>query len=356
MFLRQELGLNPDAEIGRYLTDKADFHHIPPFAGSIEYETGAADSATVAMLQGLVANDGDGWQWTLKELDRYFERCASLAFPVHAQAEISNSLECAGSPASGFARERVGAYLDGALALGCRTAELHAALASPTDDPAFIPQPMASEEFEQLLINAHRHASRVLDALSKRLPYLPGETATAGSAVTGQRRRILNRIEVLSQTAVRGWRIRIHGDYHLGQVLRTGYDFVILDFEGEPARPLADRRAKQSPLKDVAGTLRSFSYAAYMSLSNHAAQRPNDITRLEPWAKLWERAVSREFLCAYRETALASSALAIGDADFRKLLDLFLIDKALYEVLYELNARPEWVRIPLMGLLTLTSA
>ena len=187
MFLRQELGLNPDAEIGRYLTDKADFHHIPPFAGSIEYETGAADSATVAMLQGLVANDGDGWQWTLKELDRYFERCASLAFPVHAQAEISNSLECAGSPASGFARERVGAYLDGALALGCRTAELHAALASPTDDPAFIPQPMASEEFEQLLINAHRHASRVLDALSKRLPYLPGETATAGSAVTGQR-------------------------------------------------------------------------------------------------------------------------------------------------------------------------
>jgi maltose alpha-D-glucosyltransferase/alpha-amylase len=147
-------------------------------------------------------------------------------------------------------------------------------------------------------------------------------------------------------------RIRVHGDLHLGQVLRVKSDFVILDFEGEPARPMAERRAKQSPLKDVAGMLRSFGYAAYAGLIAYTARRPEDLTRLESWAQLWERANSAEFLRAYRETAKGAAFLPFGTG-FRTLLSAYLLDKALYELSYELNNRPAWVRIPLQGILSL---
>jgi maltose alpha-D-glucosyltransferase/alpha-amylase len=139
----------------------------------------------------------------------------------------------------------------------------------------------------------------------------------------------------------------------LGQVLKVKTDFVIIDFEGEPARPLPDRRAKQSPLKDVAGMLRSFSYAAYSSLIKFSTRHPKDIASLEPWAQLWVRCVAAEFLRAYRETAQGAEFLPVDSAQFRRVLDVFLVDKALYEVLYELNARPAWVRIPLMGIISL---
>jgi maltose alpha-D-glucosyltransferase/alpha-amylase len=145
----------------------------------------------------------------------------------------------------------------------------------------------------------------------------------------------------------------VHGDYHLGQVLRVKTDYVILDFEGEPARPLAERRAKHSPLKDVAGMLRSLSYAAYAGLINYTARRPEDLERLEPWARLWERSSGAEFLRAYRETAAGAAFLPPEENDFRRLLSAHWLDKALYELSYELNNRPSWIRIPLMGILSL---
>jgi len=146
----------------------------------------------------------------------------------------------------------------------------------------------------------------------------------------------------------------VHGDYHLGQVLRTKSDFVILDFEGEPARSLDERRSKQSPLKDVAGMLRSYSYAAFASLTRFTTRRPQDAERLEPWAQLWERSVIAEYLRAYRE-ALAGSPIVPADGkEFQSLLEAFVLDKALYELIYELNNRPTWVRIPLNGIVSLT--
>jgi maltose alpha-D-glucosyltransferase / alpha-amylase len=168
-----------------------------------------------------------------------------------------------------------------------------------------------------------------------------------------RRSRILDHFKARSPESFRTRRTRVHGDYHLGQVLRVKTDFVILDFEGEPARPLAARRAKQCPVKDVAGMLRSFSYAAYSSLINYTARRAGEMASLEPWAWLWEQCVAAEFLRAYRQTALGSLFLPENAEEFRKLLDIFLVDKALYEVLYELNARPAWVRIPLMGIMSL---
>ncbi|MGB2665261.1 MAG: hypothetical protein WAK48_14745, partial [Candidatus Acidiferrum sp.] len=247
--------------------------------------------------------------------------------------------------------DHVGIYLESAATLGRRTAELHLALATPTDDPAFAPELLTAQDFEALLKDLRQHASSVFDLLKERVSYLPDEVVEIAATVLSKRRRILDHFNGLRSDNLRTQRTRIHGDYHLGQVLKVKTDFVILDFEGEPARPLAYRRAKQCPLKDVAGMLRSFSYAAHASLINYTARHSEDVARLEPWALLWERSAAAEFLRAYRETA--PDGRFLPSADFRKLLDVFLLDKVLYEVLYEINSRPEWVRIPLMGILSL---
>jgi maltose alpha-D-glucosyltransferase/alpha-amylase len=354
LFRRQEPGLNPDAEIGRYLTEKTNFSRIPLFAGSIEY-AGAADAepATIAMLQGFVANEGDGWKWTLEELDRYFETYAPVTFPAGITEELDNPVDLSEHPTSQLARDHIGIYLDSAATLGRRTAELHLALASPTNDPAFAPETLAAQDVEALLSDLRRRAASVLDLLRERVSYLPDEVVETAAMVLTRRRRILDHFSGVQSDGFRSQRTRIHGDYHLGQVLKVKSDFVILDFEGEPTRPLAYRRSKQCPLKDVAGMLRSFSYAAYVGLINYTARRSEDFDRLEPWAQFWERATAAEFLRSYRETAQGAEFLPNNGADLRKLLDVFLMDKALYELLYEINSRPAWLRIPLLGILSL---
>ena len=355
LFRRQEPGLNPDVEIGQYLTEKTSFNQIPPFAGSIEVDgLAAADGAVanLALLQGLVANEGDGWKWTLEELDRYYEACTSLPFPDKLSGEVP-PLELSENHPTQVVRDHLGLYLEASATLGCRTAELHLALATPTDDPAFAPEALTEVDLNAQFAGIRQHASSVLDLLKERLSYLPDEVVGVAASVLSRRRQILDRFAPLNADFPKMQRIRIHGDYHLGQVLRVKTDFVILDFEGEPARPLAVRRSKQCPLKDVAGMLRSFGYAAYAGLMDYTARHPEDLTRLEPWAQLWERSAAAEFLRAYHETAQGVGFLPSGNVDFRKLLNVFLLDKALYEVLYELNSRPTWVRIPLMGIMSL---
>jgi maltose alpha-D-glucosyltransferase/alpha-amylase len=354
LFRRLEPGMNPDCEIGQYLSERTRFDGIPQFGGLIQYETNAAAEPTVlAMLQGLVANEGDGWKWTVEELDRYYETCSAAAFPENISGELGDPFDLSERPTSQFARDHVGIYLDSAAMLGRRTAELHLALASPTDNPAFAPEPMTTDDFQAQLADARQHAAGVFDVLKERVSYLPDEVVEIAASVLSRRRRILEHLGNVKCDGLRAQRIRIHGDYHLGQVLRVKTDFVILDFEGEPARSLAYRRSKQCPLKDVAGMLRSFSYGAYRTLINYTARRPEDLARLEPWAQLWERFVAAEFLRAYRATAHGADFLPASGTDFRKLLDVFLLDKALYEILYELNSRPGWVRIPMLGIMSL---
>jgi maltose alpha-D-glucosyltransferase/alpha-amylase len=354
LFRRLEAGLNPDCEIGQYLTEKTSFNGIPPFAGSIEYlPADAAEPMTLAMLQGLVPNEGDGWKWTVEELDRYYETCSTVAFPENVSGELGHPLDLSERPTSQLARDHVGIYLDSAAMLGRRTAELHLSLASPTHNPAFAPEPMMPDDLQTQLAELRQHAASVFDVLKERVPYLPDEVVEIAAAVLSRRRRILDHLGNVKIDSLQTQRIRIHGDYHLGQVLRVKTDFVILDFEGEPARSLAYRRSKQCPLKDVAGMLRSFSYAAYGTLINYTARHPEDLARLEPWALLWERFVAAEFLRAYREAAQGAEFLPGNNMDFRKLLDIFLLDKALYEILYELNSRPGWVRIPMLGMMSL---
>jgi maltose alpha-D-glucosyltransferase / alpha-amylase len=354
LFRRQDVGINPDCEIGRYLTEKTKFDRIPPFAGSIEYESKDGHALTLAMLQGLVANEGDGWKWTVEELDRYYENSATTAFPEIIASESESPLALSLQPPSQAARDHVGLYLESAAALGKRTAEMHLALASPTSDPAFSPEPFTQEDLQALTSDLLAHAENVIDVLKERMSSLPDELLEIAASVLVRRRRIVQLLTTLKSESLLPLRIRIHGDYHLGQVLRVKTDFVILDFEGEPARPLAYRRSKQCALKDVAGMLRSFGYAAYATLISYTSRHPEDVATLEPWARFWERSVAAEFLRAYRQTAQGAGFLPANENDFQNLLDAFLLDKALYEVLYELNSRPAWVRIPLMGIMSLS--
>ena len=354
VFRRLEPGQNPDCEIGQYLTEKTGFDGIPRFAGSIEFApAGSAETSTLAMLQGIVANEGDGWTWTMEELERYYETSASVAFPEGAGGNQTDPLELSERPPSQLVRDHVGIYLDSAATLGRRTALMHLALASPTDNPAFSPETLSGDDLQSQLTEVRQQASGVFELLKESVSHLPDDVVELAASVLSRRRRILEYLANKKLDGLQAQRIRIHGDFHLGQVLRVKTDFVILDFEGEPARSLAYRRSKQSPLKDVAGMLRSFSYAAHGALINYASRHPEGVARLEPWAQLWERVVAAEFLRSYRETASGAKFLPDGPAEFGKLLDLFLLEKALYEIRYELNSRPGWVRIPMLGLLSL---
>ena len=355
LFRRYQPGPNPDLEMGRYLTEHAHFDRIPPFAGSIEYVAEGDEPASLAMLQGFVKNEGDGWKWSVEEVERYYENCAAIPFPSGQvlEGEKNDLIELAEQPLSELARDHIGIYLDSASALGRHTAELHRALASPTDDPAFAPEPLTGGDLQSAMDQLRTQAASAFDALKQNVSLLPDETVELAGLVLGQRRQILDRFRIPTADGTHGLRMRIHGDYHLGQVLRVKTDYIILDFEGEPARSLAERRAKQSPLKDVAGMLRSFSYCAYATLINYTARHAEDLPKLEPWARLWERSVSAEFLRAYRETAQGAEFLPCAPDAFRRLLGAYWFDKALYELMYELNNRPEWVRIPLMAILSL---
>ncbi len=354
LFRRQQPGENPDTEIGRHLTESTTFTHIAPFGGSIEYTRKGQLPSTLAMLQGLVNNEGDGWQWTLEELDRYYEASAAHKFAQSfTDGEATSLGELSVAPETAFAREHVGGYLDAAALLGRRTAEMHLALAQPTRDVIFAPEPLTADDIHHLRDSLIQHAASAFNALKENVARLPDGVLERAGLVLSRKTLVLERFRQLTAKQTDAVRIRIHGDYHLGQVLRSKGDFVILDFEGEPARPLVERRIKQSPLRDVAGMLRSFSYAAFSALMKYSSRRPEDFRRLEPWALLWEQSVCSAFLRTYCEVANGTSILPSDPLLYEQLLEVYVIDKALYELAYELNNRPGWVVIPLTGILGL---
>ena len=312
-YRRLEEGNNPDLEVSRFLTER-DFPSIPPVAGSFEYRFDSRRSGTLGIVQGYVPNQGDAWAYTLAQLDRY------LAHP-NALAE----------------------YLQRAGLLGRRTAELHLALASDPDDPAFAPAPSSMLDQRSVYQSVRAQATQAMALL--RRPLQPAAQADA-ALVLGMEGELMGRLRALLQRPITATRIRTHGDYHLGQVLWTGGDFVIIDFEGEPARPLAERRLKRWPLRDVAGMLRSFDYAVHTSLRPRHKGDP-------ALGRAWLREVTGAYLAAYYETAGSASFLPADETGRKVLLDAFLLEKALYEVRYELNNRPTWVGIPLRGILSL---
>jgi len=351
LFRRLEFGPNADSEMTRYLSEVRGFEGVPPYAGRIAYHRPVAGDATLGFLQRLVEHQGDGWQWMLDELGRYYER--ALTSPMESLlsfADHGSLLQLAEREFPPGLDEWLGFSDDAAAVLGRRTAEMHLALAHPTDDAAFAPEPLLAADIGAVVTQLRDHTSLAFNRLRDLLPALPDDVTELASLALSMRSRVLQRVEALADITPAGARIRVHGDYHLGQVLRVGTDFVIIDFEGEPTRPLAARREKQCALKDVAGMLRSFSYAARYALMTHVVRRSGGEERLRPWARLWERSVHAAFLREYRRTAAGASFLP-GDADtLARVLELYLLDKLVYELRYELDNRPTWVSVPLAGL------
>ena len=252
------------------------------------------------------------------------------------------------------AREHAGLFLEAAHLLGLRTGELHVALATPTDNQAFAAEPFTGADLNAERERIAQQTRTALDTLREKMDRVPEdqrESATRLLALGSTADRLLAGLE--GDPAHFGKRIRIHGDYHLGQTLRSRSDFVFVDFEGEPARTLEERRRKQSPLRDVAGMLRSFSYAAQSALGRAALRRTDGGEALRPWITLWENSSATAFLQGYIEAVAARPDLLPATAEARTLLSSLLLEKAFYEMLYELNNRPTWISIPLNGLLQL---
>jgi maltose alpha-D-glucosyltransferase/alpha-amylase len=354
LFRRVEEGVNPDLEIGLFLTEKARFSNVPPVAGSIEYRASSGSSMTIGILQGFVPNQGDAWTYTLHSLEGFWEKTASYPEgPPNAAAEDANLvLRYDAVPPKGAA-DLIGPYLEKIELLGKRTAQMHVALASDSSDPAFAPEPLTDSFLRALEGSARELASRNLGLLRQKLGELPPETRTQAAEVLDRESAILERFGAWARKQTLGARIRIHGDYHLGQVLFTGSDFVIIDFEGEPARPLPERRMKRSPLQDVASMLRSFHYAAFAHLLEPAGEshsKEKKFHQSAPWARSWYTWVASRFLRSYFEIAQSGSFLSSSREEISGLLQVHLLDKAVYELGYELNNRPSWVGIPLAGI------
>jgi len=353
LFRRLQPGENPDVEMTRFLTDTAHFKSIPAYLG--ELHSGADEPTTLAFLQAFASNEGDGWSWFSEELTRFYEAVANSPAPV-SLGKPASFLTASEIPEE--ARERAGLALGAAALLGTRTAEMHIALATPTTNPAFAAEPTIPQTLEQDSIRIRDQAQRTLEALKRNLTSVPDELADRAALLLSQRGSLLARAQAITAAAPQGsgQRIRIHGDYHLGQLLRSKSDFLIVDFEGEPARSLEERRQKQSPLKDVAGMLRSFSYASRSALDRYTQRRPEKADVLSKWATLWENTVSSSFLQAYRDTMQQAPVLIPEPKQAESMLLAFLLEKSLYELLYELNNRPTWLHIPLNGLLALVAS
>jgi maltose alpha-D-glucosyltransferase/alpha-amylase len=351
LFRKLQPDENPDIEIGRFLTEVAHFPRIANFLGEISQFSDGVKTST-AILQELVPNEGDCWSWTLEELGRFYESVAACPPPTDVGG--APTLVSEFQPSSQII-DHAGLYLESAALLGRRTAEMHLALATDTDDPAFRPETFAMQDMQS---DAQRLSSQVtsaLEALKSQMATISDGVADNAGAVLSRRVELLSCAKSMSNVVAAGSRIRIHGDYHLGQLLRVKNDFVILDFEGEPARPIEERRRKQCSLKDVAGMIRSFSYAAWSGFDQYIQRHPDRRASMEPWVRLWQNSVSSEFLKVYWNTASERLGLLPSQEQSELLLKAYLLEKALYELQYELNNRPEWMHIPLDGILDLSS-
>jgi maltose alpha-D-glucosyltransferase/alpha-amylase len=330
-YRRIRAGVNPEFEVGRFLTEQAKFENCVPVAGAVEYFAGDGTLMTLGLLQAYVSNQGDGWTYTLEYLSRFFDQYRAAAATPPEDAH--------------------GAYLGLIRILGQRAGELHRAFAGSAGDPAFDPEPVAEDELSGWKARVQEEATATLDLLERNLQQLVLPAREAARAVLAQRAALAARID-LCAAAGPALKMRYHGDFHLGQVLLSKYDFLIIDFEGEPTRPFPERRRKHSPLRDVAGLLRSFNYAHWTALRG-AVQGTEDAVRLAPLARGWEAAVRREFLAAYDEAARGAGIYGSFD-QAAGLIELFEMEKAFYELRYELNNRPGWVSIPLQGILALS--
>ncbi len=347
-------GPQPELEMARFL-DTVGYRNTPPLCGYLEHRDAQGESTSLVIVQAFVESQGDGWATTLSYLERFFEdrralQSADAPAPATPAAQNGNR-----DGADDLDHHEI--YLRRMRRLGVRTAEMHRAFATPIGDPAFEPELVTSADVAAWTLRARESAEKALTTLEREFERIPADLQSFARSLPDRRAELLADLEIgegIEQAHL--LKTRFHGDFHLGQVLTVADDYMIVDFEGEPGRPLAERRRKASPLLDVAGMLRSLNYATVAGMRGVNADRAEDTRFLEPLALDWERRTVESFLGGYRETIAGTASYPSDPALAERLLQLFMLEKAFYELSYELANRPSWVRIPLEGIRAILDA
>ena len=349
MYRRLEEGLHPEVEMGRFFTgDQA----TAPLAGTFEYRVPNQEPITIGILNGFVQNEGDAYGLTLSSLSRFFEWTQLPARDDRLCQEKRHPLDLAKEDAPESLNAAIGDYLDRMRTLGARTAEMHNRLAHEVIEPAFQPEQFSDHYRRALYHGLLSLTDRTFEALRNQLDEIPDDAHADASHVLMRHQDVRRFFERIDNSHVEAYRTRVHGDFHLGKVLDTGKDFVIIDFEGDAAQHLSERRIKRSPLRDVAQMLNSFRYASYAALYGDVSGVAGD-QDLERWAGVWYQWVSAAYLRGYLERAAGQIYLPVSPADVRVLLDTFTMQQALVELRSELGARPGRLRIPMREILSI---
>jgi maltose alpha-D-glucosyltransferase/alpha-amylase len=349
LFRKVEYMINPDWEIVNFLTNQGTFNHIPAFAGSVELKHPEKEAMLLVMLQQLVPNQGDSWNYFISQIEQFFKHVVASGYHLRPLPIKPHTLQLDWDNTPEELRALIGhEVFERASLLGKRTAEMHLAMAG-SQEPDFVPEPVDQQFQENLLKNLLRLVDTKFDLLERNIHRISGSLQTDAREMLQSRERVRQFFTNVLQRPMGGQRIRIHGDYHLGQVLVTDTDFCILDFEGEPDKLHTERRDKYPPLKDVAGMMRSFRYAAYAVLFHHYDTDPELRDKLMRVADVWYHYVSRYFLGEYIQTVQGSELLP-SDEKMNDILQVYSFKKAIYELGYEINNRPDWAVIPLQSL------
>jgi maltose alpha-D-glucosyltransferase / alpha-amylase len=337
LYRKLESGINPELEVGRFLTEVAGFANTPALLGSVELGEGDNKSA-IAVVHAYVENQGDAWTVTSAYLDRFVDEQRLLA----------------ASPHPGESEEQA-PYLRYMAQTGRRVAEMHLALAGHDELPDFAPEPTRPADVQQWIEEVNGRADRVYDALNQRRDAIKEADRPLVDQLLAQRATLGERLSALLPPGIDGLKIRHHGDFHLGQILIVKDDIFIIDFEGEPRRPLHERRRKAPAARDVAGLIRSIDYSATAALERALKTTPDEQGKLAAALGEWRDRSAATFLAAYHEIMTDARLWPADPQAAEQMLNFFLLEKAFYEIEYELAHRPEWLRVPLMGVLRILS-
>jgi len=353
LYRKIDSGMSPEVEIARLLSEETDYRNIPVYLGSFDYGASYRERYSLGILQNFVPNECDGWNLSLDHAKRYFEEVLSrrseglLAPPLPSGTETEEEMpELMQELLGGFYYHMVGSLAE-------RTAGMHIALGSIDTDPVFAPEPFTKLYQRSIYQAMTDQVKRAMIFLRESMHSVPDSSKALAKELLGMEKQILKQFEPMRKEKIDTVKIRIHGDYHLGQVLFTGNDFIILDFEGEPARSLSERKIKRSVYRDLAGMLRSFDYAAFNVLMQEHLIRPEERKAMEPWAEQWSYYMGQHFIDVYTKHTEGKGLVPTEPRQRELLLRSYLMNKAIYELLYELNNRPEWLPIPINGIMRL---
>ncbi|MSM38873.1 MAG: maltose alpha-D-glucosyltransferase [Geobacter sp.] len=352
MYRKLDEGINPEPEVLRFLGSKTRFRNVPSYAGSIQYRAPGGRTYDLGVLQTYISSHGDAWRNTLTSLTQFTEHILSHKHDLPKLPDrLPTLLEVVDSGIPDQYRDLVrGLHLEMALLLGRRTAELHRALVSATTENEWNMEEFSSLYQRSIFQSMRGLVRRNFQVLAAKLQRLPADVQQRAGRILASEQEIVACLQKITDRRLPAMKCRIHGDLHLGQALFTGKDFIFIDFEGEPAHSLGERRLKRSPLRDVAGMIHSFHYAAMTALLQHGAAHPDDIPLLEPWMEAWYVYVSGSYLKAYLHAMKNSPLVPANREDISIMLRCFLFHKMAYELGYELNNRPDSVDLTLRGI------